>query len=55
MDLDKVARRVAQVNTFGSIHQHLDLIAGFRMRISSFIVPSTMYTKWSRNSFSLAF
>ena len=28
MDLDKVARRVAQVNTFGNIHQHLDLIAG---------------------------
>ena len=28
MDLDKVARRVAQVNAFGNIHQHLDLIAG---------------------------
>ena len=28
MDLDKVARHVAQVNTFGNIHQHLDLIAG---------------------------
>ena len=28
MDLDKVARRVAQVNAFCNIHQHLDLIAG---------------------------
>lgn len=28
MDLDKVARRVAEVNAFGNIHQHLDLIAG---------------------------
>ncbi len=28
MDLDKVAKRVAQVNAFGNIHQHLDLIAG---------------------------
>lgn len=28
MDLDKVARRVVQVNAFGNIHQHLDLIAG---------------------------
>ena len=28
MDLDKVAHRVAQVNAFGNIHQHLDLIAG---------------------------
>ena len=28
MDLDKVAMRVAEVNSFGNIHQHLDLIAG---------------------------
>ena len=28
MDLEKVARRVAEVNAFGNIHQHLDLIAG---------------------------
>lgn len=28
MDLKKVALRVAQVNSFGNIHQHLDLIAG---------------------------
>ncbi|MEI3350756.1 MAG: radical SAM protein [Clostridium sp.] len=41
MDLDKVARRVAQVNTFGNIHQHLDLIAGLPYedieKLSSFL------------------
>ncbi len=28
MDLEKVAKRVYEVNSFGNIHQHLDLIAG---------------------------
>ncbi len=51
MDLDKVAHRVAQVNAFGNIHQHLDLIAGLPYEdIEAFIVPSTMYTKWSRTA-----
>ena len=55
MDLDKVARRVAQVNAFCNIHQHLDLIAGLPYEdIESFHRSFNDVYKMEPDSFSLA-
>ena len=53
MKFEEVARIVRQINAYGNVHQHLDLIAGFRMKITrASEALSTMSMRLHRNSYS---
>ena len=53
MKFEEVARIVRQINAYGNVHQHLDLIAGFRMKITRASEDLlTMSMRLHRNSYS---